>query len=32
MESDMFNQMKRSILVILGLQGLCFIPVEANER
>lgn len=27
-----FNQMKQFILVILGLQGLCFITVEANER
>ncbi|MDB5170160.1 MAG: hypothetical protein JWN82_556 [Candidatus Saccharibacteria bacterium] len=27
-----FNQMKQFILVILGLQGLCFIMVEATER
>ena len=27
-----FNQMKQFILIILGLQGLCFTMVEATER
>lgn len=27
-----FNQMKQNIIVILGLQGLCFTMVEAREQ
>ena len=27
-----FNQAKQFILIILGLQGLCFTMVEASER
>jgi hypothetical protein len=27
-----FNQMKQFILIILGLQGLCFTLVEAREQ
>ncbi len=27
-----FNQVKQFILIILGLEGLCFTMVEASER
>jgi hypothetical protein len=27
-----FNQVKQILVIILGLQGLCFTMVEASER